>query len=101
MIIKFNDGIERKCENVSETMFFKDGIPSGWLFCADIYVLNSLEVEQMISCENMSNISLSNDLDTQCVGGLHFESVNGVVIDYKDIGAVARVQLKRSVCDDG
>lgn len=95
MIIKFKDGIERKCSDAKEVMLFKDGKPAGWLFFVKV---NGI-IEKAILKESLCDVEIIYDgTERKNINLTNYTEINSFTVDYDNY--VTEIQLKRGMNDD-
>ena len=98
MRIKFKNGTEKNCTNLTEQKLFKAGAAVGWLcsFCISESV-SSAELDELLSEDNISALSFSKDNSIEKFTASGYTKVSSAVIRYSDNGIVAEIQLSKGV----
>ena len=98
MKLRFNDGTERTVTtNPIEQKLFRNGQPYGWLLSVSVADLIATEVENVLSTENIQNMSLIADENNKTVELLGYEKVSALTIRHTETQTIAEIQFAKGV----
>ena len=91
MRIKFKNGVEKNCANLTEQKLFKSGSPAGWLcsFC----ISESVTLTE----DNISKLAFSKDGSSERFAANGYTKVSSAVIRYNDSGSTVEIQLSKGL----
>ncbi len=98
MRIKFKNGVEKNCTNLTEQKLFKSGSPAGWLcsFCISEPIA-SAELDEILTEDNISKLAFSKDGSSEQFAVNGYTKVSSVVIRYNDSGSTVEIQLSKGL----
>ena len=98
MKLRFNDGTEKTVTtNPIEQKLFRNGQPYGWVLNVSVSGLTSADVENVLTTENIQNMSLITDESKKIVELLGYEKVSALTIRHSDTQTIAEIQFAKGV----